>query len=595
VKISYLIWFLVGLIWAQNPQRIQYDISDKASDYYEKLIHQHLSTYYNPKSFLVEARVYVEDVLIPIAFQRNSKRIQWDLDALPGLPVLPEELKIIMESESADSLIPSQYRKESSIRYIEIVILIDQDLASEDMDFIFQSVKMKGKLDEFRGDRIQIQQKNFPTRTSIAPSRTPENIPTTYDSIQTEEINSNSPPYIWILSGLLFFAFLLIILLIFRLIGQNSPDAGMKLFRKMRKEFVESNSQQMVPTPAVTVTETKPSAPVVNEEKRKHAELRTFLLNQLIGEPSQVSRVIKSWIQVRKEEGIHHCAILLNLADPKVISILKNHLPEDMLIKLELRMLHLETTALEDEIKWLEEFLKDYQNSTASQGSYNKQGDIFSFLDQLTLHQIRHLISEENVGIKGLVLAQITAEKAAEIMSAMEEQVRASVLVSMAQINQLTIRTYKEIAERLSQKALSIANMKFVVADGISSIISVLLGLPTQSQGDYLRRIAEMDLELSLRIRTFFVPFENLIDIESKQLLLILDSFDPERLALAMMQTENDFVSRILTVFPDRARERILSAMEGFNERSIVDVENSRRELLSHIHHELKKKGGLRL
>ncbi len=76
---------------------------------------------------------------------------------------------------------------------------------------------------------------------------------------------------------------------------------------------------------------------------------------------------------------------------------------------------------------------------------------------------------------------------------------------------------------------------------------------------------------------------------------LHVDNLSKDTLSMALMKTEDTFVKGVLAVFPERAREMILSGMEGLMNSSLQDVEKARKELLTHVHLELKKIGGIKL
>ncbi len=597
-----LLWgtILSAFLHAQNLNLVQYKLSDKLSQYYERLIQHKLAEYFDSNEFLVDTRVYYDETLVPSQFKKIPNRLESQLEALPGLPTLPDEMRPINDPNQmwGDSLVASEYRKQAEVRFIDFNILVDSTFSMEEVEFVIEMVRMVADLDETRGDRITVQKKTFPKKRNVASTAAlneggkSESIEPQSENINKQNLSSAGlRPFEWVLVALILLGFAFLIWVLSKLFNLQSGESNIKTLKALRKELSQEKTppKELITTPAPQA----PPPPPTNATA-EYMQLRTFLVNQLIGSPAQSGRVLTAWIQSNEAEGLRRAAIVLNLVDPKVVTFLKNHLSEKYLIQIEISLFSLGDVDSEEELELLREFKKDFQTGQLAQQSDKRQGDLFNFVHQMTNNQIKHLINEENPGIKGLVLAQMKSRKAAEILRSLKDTERAQVMVQMGQIQNLTVKTYREVAQRLSQKAITISNMKYVAADGVETLISVMLGLPTTSQGGYLSEVAEQDLELASRIRQNFVLFEELPSVEPKQLLLLLDGFDKNSLALALMKTESDFVKKVLSVFPDRARDMVLSNMEGLLDKSLDDVEGARKDLLGHIHLELVKSGGLK-
>jgi flagellar motor switch protein FliG len=76
------------------------------------------------------------------------------------------------------------------------------------------------------------------------------------------------------------------------------------------------------------------------------------------------------------------------------------------------------------------------------------QGDIFNFLNQISDRQILHILKDENSGIVGVALAQIKPARAANLLHQMGEGKRREVLVSMGQLENVSIQSFKEVAKK---------------------------------------------------------------------------------------------------------------------------------------------------
>jgi hypothetical protein len=109
----------VASSYSQSTEVLDPDLNRRSEFFaiqYERLLTTAMTKYYKPNSFLVDTRVTLDEMLIP-----SEKVMQTNVPAvenLPGLPVLPDEMR-----KSQEAL--SDYRKEYGIKFIDVNVLVD--------------------------------------------------------------------------------------------------------------------------------------------------------------------------------------------------------------------------------------------------------------------------------------------------------------------------------------------------------------------------------------------------------------------------------------------------------------------------------------
>ena len=123
----------------------------KAAHYYEVVVKDELTKYYDDRTFLVDAR----GLLKGAAAEGSEERLD-DIRALPGLPVLPDELRTDLPFAGG--------KEEYTIKYIDMEILMDTSYNDRDIEFVQKLVNMAANMNELRGDRLKIRSGVFPVK-----------------------------------------------------------------------------------------------------------------------------------------------------------------------------------------------------------------------------------------------------------------------------------------------------------------------------------------------------------------------------------------------------------------------------------------------
>jgi flagellar motor switch protein FliG len=236
------------------------------------------------------------------------------------------------------------------------------------------------------------------------------------------------------------------------------------------------------------------------------------------------------------------------------------------------------------------EFRREFRNATLHQ-SDARDGDLFGFLEQLNEAQIMHILKDEPLGISGFALAQVTPAKAGSILQKLDPPTRARLMYAIGNVTQVPRDVYKQVADRLSLKAMDVANMKFVAADGVESLVHLIENLPVDQQFQYIHSLSEVDLNLAKKVRKRTITFPELASLPDKFLSAGIQAVDPETLALVLPALDQEQKARFLSLLPERMRLLLQSAMETQKSAAPTDVEAAQNRLLRSFREEIRRNG----
>ena len=575
---------------------------------YEAQARAALSRYYAENTFLVRARIDLDENSVDDGFGRDVANDETrSLPALPGLPYQPQSLRASPLSER--------------ILGISYDILVDTSYTIRDRDFIQYLVQLAANLDTSRGDEVAVQRAVFPRgdRSLFSPRKFDDFAP--LNGTGTPQLPAGMAPpvagkdseghaivqfpqvprdpaerFYSLLPLLIVCSFVLLcVWLLSRAI--TSPGALREHMPFLRSKNGEDGGASKVAatesgalvaatplTPATVVT--NPS----NEPVEDPGALRPYLLNCFVGEPRVCGLILKSWMEKDRVKGWRDVGTLVGGLNPRILQMVQDSLGKENAHGLEIQLASQEPGPMEDFAVVAKEFRREFQNATAHGGN-GREDDLFGFLEQLNEGQIMHILRDESMGIVGFALAQLSAEKASSILQRLDPANRSRLLVSMGNIAQIPYNVYKEIADRLSLKALEVSNMKFVSTDGVDSIVSLIDGLPVEQQFEYIHSISEMDLNLARKIRERTITLPELSGLPDKFLSDRLQELDGEVLALALVKMDDSLRSKLLSLLPERMQMMVRSSMEAHREATAPEIDTAQKRLLHSIREEFRKNG----
>ncbi|MUJ37136.1 hypothetical protein GNP78_05890 [Aliivibrio fischeri] len=201
----------------------------------------------------------------------------------------------------------------------------------------------------------------------------------------------------------------------------------------------------------------------------------------------------------------------------------------------------------------------------------------FSFLDKLSINQIRWVLDDEPLRIKALVLSQLPSESSAKFLSTFTAEEQALIAIEIVQFDSMPMATFGEIASSLAAKAQSVPDFETVRTDGNQMLMSLLDGMNLRQQNDLLDQLRVSSPEAYLNLRKVYYIFDDVLRTPTVILSNILRSMNPEILALALINLDDEQVAVILSGFPERMIEMIKAEMVRCKDAS-YDEQNSAKQ-----------------
>jgi flagellar motor switch protein FliG len=565
---------------------------------YERIAHEALSRYFDDGTFLVRASAELLEEDFPSVDRDNHM-------ALPGLPAT----RGATPQPSAHDMVAS----------VQLDILVDTAYTARDRDFIEYLVSLAADLDTSRGDEILVRRAVFPRdNRAVGPHRKSESwsdpaspkAPTPPDTAPAALPAPPPPPDLaaQVTERLVALLPLLVVcftaLLCAWLLGRaifssrGSSDETEERILKRLSSWRRKLRADEAPRPAIALPEPRPapapsqspapspsSAPSPSDPTLRHS-----LLDAIVGDPRLSGQVLRHWILRDPRKGAQQVASLLSGVDANLLGMLRDALGADASRAVESILSSDEPIVQEDVAGAAHAFLRDFRKASSKQAE-TQDSDLFGFLDQLNEAQIAFVLKGESAGVAGFALTQISPDKTSSILSKLDPATRARLLVGMGNVSQIPRDVYREMADRLSLKALEASKIQYVAADGVDSILKLIDALPIDEQFGYIHSISEIDIQLARRLRERTITFSELGTLPDRFLAPRLQSMDPDLLALALLRAEPDLRSHLLSLLPERQQMMLNSTMDSRRQSTRDEIDAAARKVLKIVRDEIRRQG----
>ena len=194
---------------------------------------------------------------------------------------------------------------------------------------------------------------------------------------------------------------------------------------------------------------------------------------------------------------------------------------------------------------------------------------------------IADLVRNEHPQIIAIVLSHLDPDQAADTLKLMPERTRADVLLRIATLDGIPPNALNELNEIMERQFAGNQNLKSSAVGGVKVAANILNYMDTGQDQGLLTAIRKVDAQLGQRIQDLMFVFDDLIDLEDRELQTVLREVSGERLGVALRGADPKVREKITRNMSQRAAEILLEDMEARGPVRLSDVETAQKEILA--------------
>ena len=194
---------------------------------------------------------------------------------------------------------------------------------------------------------------------------------------------------------------------------------------------------------------------------------------------------------------------------------------------------------------------------------------------------IADLVRHEHPQIIAIVLSHLDPDQAADALKLLPERTRADVLLRIATLDGIPPNALNELNEIMERQFAGNQNLKSSAVGGIKVAANILNFLDTGQDQSLLGAISKVDAVLGQRIQDLMFVFDDLIELDDRELQSVLREVSGERLGIALRGADPKVRDKITRNMSQRAAEILLEDMEARGPVRLSDVEAAQKEILT--------------
>ena len=195
--------------------------------------------------------------------------------------------------------------------------------------------------------------------------------------------------------------------------------------------------------------------------------------------------------------------------------------------------------------------------------------------------QLSKFIQSEQPQTIALVLAHLNATKAAALLSSLPANLRADVVMRMANLEQISPDVIGKITSILEQKMRSLGDFSRESYGGIRAVAELVNRMESKTAGAILEKVEDENPGLALSIRNLMFVFDDVLLIDDVGMREILQRVDKKTLTVALKGTSEELRTQFFRNMSSRAVEMMKEDMDVLGPIKLKDVEMAQQQIVA--------------
>jgi len=193
---------------------------------------------------------------------------------------------------------------------------------------------------------------------------------------------------------------------------------------------------------------------------------------------------------------------------------------------------------------------------------------------------VADIIRFEHPQIQAIVMSYLDPDQGAEILRFFDPKIRLDVTLRVAALESVQPQALQELNDILEKQFSGSGGTQTTSMGGVKVVANIMNNLDSSIEGDLMDAIKEIDEALGEEIEDLMFVFDNLADLDDKDLQTLLREVKPETLTLALKGAENRVQEKIFKNMSKRASELLRDDLEAQGPVRVSEVESSQKEIL---------------
>ena len=441
------------------------------------------------------------------------------------------------------------------VSQIAVRIVIGEELPAAEVQYLRSIVPIVADFDPARGDVVDVQvmsPKQFEqdAQKPVASDQAPTGMPEGWPQFTVTD---------WILIGLMGFALLLLVAVLFR----------------MNRQPKVMPAPPAMPAPAAPAMKSaelseEDKAALKRQEEEQDLDLvRKDVVRSLAARPDLARQLAREW----QGQAKNLIALVQALGPSVSRQILLPNMDKAGYQALEDATRKEKPADRGALIKMLREANLILVTQELAQPEEIRP-DPFAFLSELSRGQIAHLIKDEPVRVKAILLSRIAPEDMAHILESYPKEMQLEVAVQIGNFHALPLDAVSDIARNLAEKARKVPDEKTVDIEGPKALADLMSRASTGTIRYLLDAMKAKDRKLSAEIEKRFFLFDAIPQVPDEVLPQVVRRLPSQVVLQAIQGSDPALQRKVIMAFPEQARTGMVTSLRGarFDAKTVAEA-----------------------
>ena len=208
--------------------------------------------------------------------------------------------------------------------------------------------------------------------------------------------------------------------------------------------------------------------------------------------------------------------------------------------------------------------------------------------------EIAAMVAEEHPQIAAVLLAQLDSEVAAQVFDHLPQDVQPQILRRVAKLGPVPPEAIETLRTMLANRVSGGRKSLGLQLGGTREAAKILSGARKVTEQRVMPKLAKIDREVAKAIEEAMFVFDNLLELDDKNLSTLIRSVDADILTKSLKGVEEDVRNRFLGCMSSRAADGIRDEMEARGPMKLADVLDAQKVMIA-IARGLVKDGTLQM
>ena len=205
----------------------------------------------------------------------------------------------------------------------------------------------------------------------------------------------------------------------------------------------------------------------------------------------------------------------------------------------------------------------------------------FAFMDKADIKSLFSALRGERPQTIALVLSYVDADKAAGVLSQLDEKKQIQVVESIAKLDSVSPAAIKIVEAEMHNRFSNIMTDTNIKVGGIDYVADVMNNLDRTSEKNIFDGLSDPDLADEIRKRMFV--FEDIITMDDRSVQRFVRDCDPRDLVLALKTANTEVANKLFANMSSRMAQSIKDDLEITSNVRMKDVEEAQQRIVGII------------